>query len=60
MLTKKQLKETAEEMPEVFSLEELFDRLILLDKIGKAEIESENNDVISEEELENEIQKWFK
>jgi hypothetical protein len=60
MLTKKQLKETAEEMPDVFSLEELFDRLILLDKIGKAEIESANDDVISEEELENEIQKWFK
>jgi hypothetical protein len=60
MLTKKQLKATAEEMPEVFSLEELFDRLILLDKIGKAEIESANDDVISEEELENEIQKWFK
>lgn len=60
MLTKKQLKDTAEEMPEVFSLEELFDRLILLDKIGKAEIESVNDDVISEKELENEIQKWFK
>lgn len=60
MLTKKQLKETAEQMPEVFSLEELLNKLILLDKIEKAERESAQNYVISESELEKEIEKWFK
>jgi len=36
------------------------DKLILLDKIGKAKKESTEGDVISEVELEQEMQKWFK
>lgn len=60
MITRKQLKETADLLPEKFSLEELMDKLILLDKIERAESESESDDVISESELQNEIEKWFK
>jgi hypothetical protein len=60
MIIKKQLTLTLEQFPEQFSLEELIDKLILLDKIERGNIQSENNEVINEEELENEMQKWFK
>ncbi len=60
MIIKKQLTLTLEQFPEQFSLEELIDKLILLDKIERGDIQSKNNEVINEEELENEMQKWFK
>jgi hypothetical protein len=60
MIIKKQLTLTLEQFPEQFSLEELIDKLILLDKIERGNIQSEKNEVINEEELENEMQKWFK
>ena len=60
MIIKKQLILTLEQFPEQFFLEELIDKLILLDKIERGNIQSENNKVINEEELENEMQKWFK
>ena len=60
MITKKQLTVTLEKLPEEFSIEDLIDKLILLDKIERAEKESERGETISEAELENEIEKWFK
>jgi hypothetical protein len=60
MIIKKQLTLTLEQFPEQFSLEELIDKLILLDKIERGNLQSENNEVINQEELENEMQKWFK
>lgn len=60
MITKKQLTVTLEKLPEEFSIEDLIDKLILLDKIEKAEKESESGEKISEAELEKEIEKWFK
>jgi len=60
MLKKQQLKETLEHLPEEFLLEDLMDELIVLDKIEKAENQSENGEVLSEEDLEKEMGKWFK
>lgn len=60
MITKKQLTVTLEKLPEEFSIEDLIDKLILLDKIEKAEKGSESGETISEAELEKEIEKWFK
>lgn len=60
MLTKTKLKEQIEKFPEEFSLDDLIDRLILIDKIERGNVQSENGDVISEEELDKEIEKWFK
>ena len=60
MITKKQLTLTLEKLPDEFSLEDLIDKLILLDKIERAEQESERGETITESELEKEIEKWFK
>jgi len=59
MFTKKHLKETIEKLPEEFSLEDLIYKLILLDKIERAEKESERGETITEEELDKELKKWF-
>jgi Zn-dependent alcohol dehydrogenase len=59
MLTKTRLKEQIEKFPEEFSLDDLIENLILLEKIETGNKQSENGDVISENEMENEIKKWF-
>ena len=59
MLTKTKLKDEIEKFPEEFSIDELIDRLILLEKIEKGNEQSERGEVISETELDKEIIKWF-
>ena len=60
MLTKSKLKEQIKLLPEKFSIDELFDRLILIEKIEIGEKQSINKEVISEDEFNKEIEKWFK
>ena len=59
MLTKDLVKEQIESFPNLFSIDELFEKLIVIDKIEKGIEQSENEDTISEEELDFEIKKWF-
>ena len=59
MLTKTILKEQIEKFPEEFSIDELIENLILMEKIETGNRQSENGEVISEVEMENEIEKWF-
>jgi len=59
MLTKTKLKDHIEKFPEEFSIDELIDRLILIEKIEKGNLQSEKGKVISETELDKEIIKWF-
>ncbi|MEP6794241.1 MAG: hypothetical protein ABJB16_07945 [Saprospiraceae bacterium] len=58
MLTKRQLKETLEQFPEEFTLDELIDKIIFLDKIERGNQQSERGETITEDELEKEMQKW--
>ena len=60
MLTKARIKEQIDKLPEEFSLDELIERLILMEKVESGNKQSENGEVISEEEMDNEIEKWFK
>jgi hypothetical protein len=59
MLTKDLVKEQIESFPNQFSIDELFEKLIVIDKIEKGIEQSDNEDTISEEELDFEIKKWF-
>jgi len=59
MLTKARLKEQIEKFPEEFSIDDLIENLILLEKTETGIKQSENGEVISESEMENEIKKWF-
>jgi predicted transcriptional regulator len=60
MLTKTQVAKQLEKLPDEFTLDDLVEQLILIQKIEKGLKDSEEGKVISEEELDNEIEKWFK
>ena len=59
MLTKKKLLETLKDFPEKFSAEDLIERIILLQKIEIGLEQSKKKQVVSEEELDKKIKKWF-
>lgn len=60
MLTKAKVTEQIKNFPEEFSLDELIERLILVEKIELANKQSENEEIMSELALQKEIEKWFK
>ena len=60
MIKKTELNETIKSFPDEFTLEELVDKLILLDKIKKGNRDSSEGNTMSEVELEKEMKKWFK
>jgi predicted transcriptional regulator len=60
MLTKEKIQKQLDEMPEEFSLDELIDRLILIDKIEAGISDSLAGNTISHEETKKEIDLWFK
>ena len=59
MLTKENLKKQIEDFPEEFTIDELIDRLILIEKVEIGNKQSENGEIISETDLEKEIDTWF-
>jgi len=60
MITKKKLREQIKTLPDSFSIDELIDRLIFVEKVDNGLKQSDNKEVISEKEMDNEIEKWFK
>ncbi|MBN7812733.1 hypothetical protein J0A68_17395 [Algoriphagus sp. H41] len=60
MLTKSLVKKQLDKLPEEFTLDDLVEQLILVQKIEKGLKDSEEDKVISEEKLDSEIEKWFK
>ncbi len=60
MLTRTNVIKTITKFPEHFSIDELVDKMILLDKIEKGIQQADNNQVISDEELEKKIEEWLK
>jgi len=59
MLTKTLVKKQLEKLPEEFSLDDLVEQLIIVQKIEKGLKDSEEGKTISEDELDKEVQKWF-
>jgi len=60
MITKSKLIEQIENFPDKFTIDELVEKLILIEKVENGIIQSDNGDEISEDELEKEMKKWFK
>ncbi len=60
MISKIKLQETINMFPEEFTIDELMEKIIFLDKIEKGNKQSEIGDTITENELDSEIKKWFK
>jgi len=56
MITKTKLKEQMDNFPEQFSIDNLIERLILIEN---GEMQSENDEILNESEFDKEIDKWF-
>jgi len=53
------LKEQIESFPEQFSIDELIERLILVEKIENGIKQSENDEILDESEFNEEVKKCF-
>jgi len=60
MLTKNSVKKQIDKLPEEFSIDELVERLILIEKVERGLVQSQKGQTISEAELDKEIEKWFR
>ena len=60
MLTKDTVIKTVSELPDHFSLDELIDRLIFIEKVQKGMEESLADKVYSKEEAAKRLSKWLK
>nr|MBC7614411.1 hypothetical protein [Pseudopedobacter sp.] len=60
MISKTQLIRTIEEMPDQFSLDDLLDRILLLQKIEIGITQSDKNETYSTEDAKKQLNKWLK
>lgn len=59
MLTKEIVNDQIKEMPREFTLDELIERLLVVEKVNQGMNEVELGKTISEEELDKKMEKWF-
>ena len=60
MLVKNKVIETVNTFSDNFSIDELIEKLIVLDRVDIGNNQSIKNEIISEEELDKNIEEWFK
>ena len=60
MVTKSQAMELLRQMPEEFSIDELMERLIVLEKIAVGLRQVENGEIFSEDEARQRLSRWLK
>jgi hypothetical protein len=58
MIQKKKLLETINNLPEEFSIDELVERLIIIQKVESAQKQSKEGKKFSESEARAKIRKW--
>ena len=59
MIYKDSLLNTINNMPNQFSVEEIIDRIILLEKIEQGNVDSEKGNVYSTEHAKEKLKKWL-
>ncbi len=59
MLTKKMVLKTIRELPDEFSVNELFDRVVLLQKVQNASQEIKEGKGLSTDEAKKQLKKWL-
>jgi hypothetical protein len=59
MLLKSRVIETVETFGEEMELDELLEKLVVLNKISIAEVQIKNGQIFSEEEADLKMDKWF-
>ncbi len=59
MITKVMVNDQIKEMPDEFTLDELIERLLIVEKINQGLTELEQGKIITEDELDQRMTKWF-
>ena len=59
-MNKRAVVKTIEELPEEFTLEEIIERLIVLEKIEKGRADARAGNVFTETEAKQRLGKWLK
>ena len=59
-MKKTQLLESIQDMPEEFSVDELMERLLILQKIEEGQQQIQAGQFYTEEEAEKKLEKWLK
>jgi hypothetical protein len=59
MILKSTVLETMQSYGEQIEADDLIEKIIILDKISKSEIQYENGEIYTQEEVENEANSWF-
>ena len=59
MITKEQLIATIKQLPSEFSIDEVIDRIVLLDKIETGLQQSQKGQVTPDTELDKKLPKWL-
>lgn len=60
MLTKDKVIKTLSNFPDSFTLDEIVDKLIFMDKVERGLDQSMNNKVYTHEEAKKRLEKWVK
>ncbi len=60
MITKEKLIDAIKKLPEGFTIEQVIEELILLDKIDKGVEDIDQGKIYSSEEAEKRLSKWLK
>lgn len=60
MLTKNKVLQVIEKMPEQFSVEDLMEEMILMEKIQKGMEQSDNDEVVPDNELKDHLPEWLR
>ncbi|MCC7027017.1 MAG: hypothetical protein IT265_08680 [Saprospiraceae bacterium] len=59
MITKVMVNDQIKEMPDEFTLDELIERLLIVEKINQGLTELKQGKIITEDELDQRMAKWF-
>jgi len=60
MLTKENIKKSIDALPDNFSIEDLFEEIIILDKIEKGLKDVEEGRIYTTTEAKKKLEKWLK
>jgi len=60
MLTKEKILQTLKDLPDTFSIDELFDRIVLLNKIEMGIEQSNSGQVNTTDQAKDKLKKWLK